>query len=733
MDQSNRGALTFDLPPGVAPSPQQPQQPRGGEMSFEMFTPSAPTPPRKADYGRTIASGLQQAAINVPGMIGDLAQLPSVVPQIGTRAAAWLREKAGMPFSEGQRAAMDANAQRATSVLSALPEYNLLSLGSQALGGPKIKAPTSKEIGDAVNPYAERVLGVGPNYEPATQTEKVLKAGIAMAGPSALGPLRGAGSRAFSGLAGGAASEQAGEWAKDKGPAAELAARLAGAVAGGVAGQAAASSVRDVARATLAPDRAARQGMGEGLKNYDVESARLTQTMSRSPGVKEAADGMTQRMREFTQNLLGIDETAPQFRRMMEEFGAAERRRVYSLARSMPAARAIDDPVLNAVRNRSIFKDAEAAAMKNAADVPQWGIVPPAAGRPGNLAYYDQVKRELDSIISQAARVGDDTRKAAAETARIDMLRVLDARVPQYASARGIASDTFRSTTAPQSGGRFFDLSDDIKIDQFKQAFSTFSPEQKQGFALGFMGRLEQELKTKNPTLIANRFLKDKQFQEKIQFAFGKEWSQAIRGKVLSENIIQQADRIRAQLASASAAQGAAHPYKRQAAGFAGAAGAGAAFLERQAVLQFLSQFGISPTMAIAAGAGAAAGLGRAVVMTKVEQRVANRMIELMKRNDPSLYGEISRLIDRSPEVYNKILVPLVAIQQAQEKGGAPDQPPPPGERPQRASGGRVRISDRLMMAVERARRQVQAETKPILDAPDETVVRALKVAQQHI
>jgi hypothetical protein len=60
----------------------------------------------------------------------------------------------------------------------------------------------------------------------------------------------------------------------------------------------------------------------------------------------------------------------------------------------------------------------------------------------------------------------------------------------------------------------------------------------------------------------------------------------------------------------------------------------------------------------------------------------------------------------------------------------------------QRASGGRVgrttggrapRISDRLLHAVERARREIQSETKPILDAPDETVVRALEVAKQHI
>jgi hypothetical protein len=722
--------MEIDFGRSVPLYPDQTPQKGEGEVDFSQSRPLPQQKGPEASWGKTIGSGLQQAAIAPLGLAGDMQQLISATPQMGTAAATWIRDKVGLPFSDEQKAAMNANAQKASGFLGALPDYNIASLASQALGGPKIKAPSSKEIADAVDPYAQRALGVGPNYEPATLPERAAKAGLGMAGVGALGPIRGAGVRAFSGLTGGGASEVAGE--QTKGTAWELPARLAGAVAGGAAGQWAASGARDIAKGVAMPDRSAKETMGNALKNYDVEQAPLAQTMARSPNLKESADGMSARMREFTENLLGIKGNAPQFMERMEALGAAERKRVYNLARSMPAAQAIDDKTLNAIRNRGIFKEAEAAAMKNAADVPQWGIVAPGAGRAGNLSYYDQVKKELDSIIEQAARTGDTTRKAAAETARADMLRVLDRRIPQYSDARGIARDTFRAETAPQAGDRFFTLSDQYGVHEFKKAFSTFTPEQKQGFALGFMGRLEQELATKNPTNIANRFLKDKQFQEKMQFALGKQWADSVRGKVLSENLIQQADRLRAQVSSSAALQKVQHPYRGKVAAGAIAGAIGSAGFELQAIAQTLGMLGISPTMAVGVLGASGAALGKSFVMTKVEQRVANRMVDLMKRNDPRLYNEINRLLDRHPEVYNKILAPLVIMQQAQPQEGA--QPQASGGRVGRAAGGRtMRLSDRLLMAVERARRETQAETKPMLNAPDETVVKALEMAKQHI
>ena len=213
-----------------------------------------------------------------------------------------------------------------------------------------------------------------------------------------------------------------------------------------------------------------------------------------------------------------------------------------------------------------------------------------------------------------------------------------------------------------------------------------------------------------------------------MQFAFGKEQSDAIRAKVLSENLIQQADKIRAQVASSTAAQQAASPLRSKAVGAGSTMGLGAAAFEYQAIIQMLTNLGLSPVTATAALAGTGAAVGKALVMSKVEQRVANRMLQLMQSNDPKMYGEINRLIDKNPAVYNKMLSPLLAIQQSLSK---PEQ-----ERPQRASGGRLNAvskADMIIAQVDKARRELQRETGGLLNHDDSTIVKALKVANERI
>ena len=58
-------------------------------------------------------------------------------------------------------------------------------------------------------------------------------------------------------------------------------------------------------------------------------------------------------------------------------------------------------------------------------------------------------------------------------------------------------------------------------------------------------------------------------------------------------------------------------------------------------------------------------------------------------------------------------------------------------ERQQRKSGGRAftmkTTANSLIAATERAKKKIQSDTKPLLDEPDEHVVSALKVANNHI
>ena len=67
-----------------------------------------------------------------------------------------------------------------------------------------------------------------------------------------------------------------------------------------------------------------------------------------------------------------------------------------------------------------------------------------------NLQYWDQVKRELDSVANQAKRSGD-TASVAGDLSRI-LRNELDNKVPSYQNARGIAEQYFGESNALEAG-----------------------------------------------------------------------------------------------------------------------------------------------------------------------------------------------------------------------------------------------------------------------------------------
>jgi hypothetical protein len=76
-----------------------------------------------------------------------------------------------------------------------------------------------------------------------------------------------------------------------------------------------------------------------------------------------------------------------------------------------------------------------------------------------------------------------------------------------------------------------------------------------------------------------------------------------------------------------------------------------------------------------------------------------------------------------------------MAIPQATRRAAmAAEQPFMEEEQPiARATGGRVMTADRMMSMAKRAKKEIENQTKVLLDQPDEHVVKALKVANEHI
>lgn len=741
-------------------APPAPAAPVDLTKSAPVSGPGSYQPPRPDvgdDLKRSAISGAQKSVLGIPGMMGDIQQVPGMLAPLAAEGAIWARKKVGLPFSPEVEAQTREAAGKAGEVMKDFPKYNLPSFVSQKLGGPQLYPPTTEEISKAVDPYVEKAFpGYGPEYKPKTPEGRILKGGIEFVGPGAAGPAQGMLRRGVSALAGGAGSEAGGEYAK--GTAYETPARLLGAVGG-------ASAMDTVlgylgSKGTLMPKTEAKRQLASGLEDYEVESSALAKRLAQQPGIGQAADTFMPRMRQFTRNLLGIDERAGALTTRLIQEGYDLRDDMYNALNALPAAQSLDDTLFNPLRSSPVFKQAEKNARENTAILEKWGVkvpevtpgkaavedtfvqterglqkVPGSAEIPetvsnGNLKYYDQVKRELDGIIEQAHRSGDTTRKAEAEELKRRLLGITDNAVPEYARVRDIASNTFTASSAPEAGMKFYNMYDDLKAEDVRRALSSYNQEQRTAFGVGFMTKLEQELASKNAKGIVSRFLKNDDFMEKLNLVFGPQAAGAIRGKVLAENLIQQADRLR----TSEAAQTALKSTKTSALLPAGIAGLGtAAVVEAQYLAGLIQQLGLSKDAAIYGGLAAVAAGGGSAVMRGFEKRVAENMVELAKSNKPRDFVRLNKLMNNYPEVYPKLLMPMIAVDQLEEQT---QKPKAHGGRIGRKSGGRVGHhyeAARLVKAAELAKKNHGKQTETILNAPDEHVVKALSVANRSI
>jgi hypothetical protein len=703
------------------------------------------------DLGRATASGLMKMPLAVAGMAGDIEELIKISPMLGVQAYDWARGKMGIPRSEEEKTRGLETARRMSGYIGERQEKGPLP----GLGVPYTTPPTTEEMASAVQPYAYKKYGVGPATEFKLPQESITQEAVTGVGSGLVGPFRGMLRRSAAGAAGAGTSEAAGQYAK--GTELEIPARLAGAVTGVKAVE----KLAPFSPGRMIPQFGATERLASTLGDYGAESSAAARRMSQTPGIAGVAAETPERMRQFTQNITGINPRSVEYTDYLEEIGRIERNRVYDVARSMPNAGAISDPAIDALRSRPIFQKAESLATKRAADLPDWDIQPPVStpgtpqGKwvqtpqglqfqgpqnaippsvtPGNLNYYDQVKKELDGIMEQAKRTGDTETLVAARKTKEELLGVLDPLVPEYRVARGIAADTFRAASAPEAGARFLTTFDEFDKKQFTDAFRTYTPDQKRAFAVGMMGQLEDDL-IKNPKKVAETFLK-RDFFEKMELAFGREGAQAIRAKALSENLLQQANRIRENAASAQnvqAAKTSAISSGTAAAGTtAGIIGGSAALAQMEPLMQLLVQLGVPRgTTTAALIAGGVVGT-TAATFNSIERRIAKQMVNLASSTDPRSFARINKLIDEHPQVYNKLITPMVAINTALEKGREENR----GGRIARQSGGRISSeteAERLIRAAESAKKNIGKGTEEILNAPDEHVVKALKVANEQ-
>jgi hypothetical protein len=225
---------------------------------------------------------------------------------------------------------------------------------------------------------------------------------------------------------------------------------------------------------------------------------------------------------------------------------------------------------------------------------------------------------------------------------------------------------------------------------------------------------------------LADKFLTDRNFQERARIALGQEAYDTFRAKAFSENLLRNAEQINFL----------GNKPMNLAMGASGAGGAGATAMTAADFLMHNFSADTAGRAAVAALGTASLGAG----MNLAEKRMASQLIPLATATDPASMTRFVRLLDGNPmarQVFNKMNTALNTAQQQAVKGylAQPEQQRAFGGRTGYATGGAISpeaSADKLIVAAERAHKGWQAETKPLLGASDNTIARALEIANAN-
>ena len=409
---------------------------------------------------------------------------------------------------------------------------------------------------------------------------------------------------------------------------------------------------------------------------------------------------------------------------------------VTSAAPTAPKAWGVVAPKITAGSKPTPMLGADGKPFVDASGQPIMKPAVAAVETPGNLAFYDLVKRDMDRKIRLADNPNlesyDPLKVTSLKEARKNLVDALDAKVTSYPRARAKAGELFGMDSAPEAGSDFYRTRMGI-FDKAEAAknFGTMSNEAKELFRTGWSHELMNDINTPGGLAkVSKNLIGDPNFQQNAKLVLGDGYD-AIRGKVLAENLRANAKAINPAEAPNVAAQ-IAKAGGKWAALPAALTGMGAEALTMAAMqAQFLS-----PQALAAVLTGATAGVVKSGAEQFAASRVANRAIPLVLSEKKSDLARLSKLMDADPATARMVTNLNAAFQSAQQSAPEGDEPTPreltipgPGNREGRATGGAVN----LMALSKAAKKHVTRSTEDLLNESDDTVARALEVANKHI
>jgi hypothetical protein len=340
---------------------------------------------------------------------------------------------------------------------------------------------------------------------------------------------------------------------------------------------------------------------------------------------------------------------------------------------------------------------------------------------PGNISYWDLVKRSLDKKYNQLVAHGnqqDMLRANQIDDVRSALKGHLDSLVPQYKEARGTHAYFSDAGTAPEAGMNFFKRINAFDKDDAFQNFRKYDDTQKNLFKSGFVGSISDEAgKPGGISSLSKKFSSDMDFQDKAKMVLGDNYND-IKTSILGENIYNTASKM------APASGG--HLTMKSLAGGALAGGA-------PAMYNMITDFAFATTLTdpkyiLLAVGGAGVGLASGARAKAIAQRVA----DYAARGDLKGLTRFAKTEPAAEYLVEDMNRRFQALnQQGQPLGEEPN-------REERASGGRTGKSAsmkalRLIDMVDHIRKDEGKGTSSLLNLDDTTVAKALAIANKHI
>ena len=473
--------------------------------------------------------------------------------------------------------------------------------------------------------------------------------------------------------------------------------------------------------------------------------------------------------------------------------GRSERDRAYKAAMDQADASGevfnlsdLGDPRLV---NSPMFQDAMKRATARSKDPGFFHIQPPdpnafvsapggvlVRGSPGNLAFYDQVKKELGFVERAALKAEDGATAMSAGAARKALTNALDAKFEKYGLARDIASRTFRAEDAPGAGLNFYRATDTFTKRGLRDNLSMYTPEQLQSFRMGFASGVVEDLSKGKADDLYKNFFQSPEFRDRAMLALGEDDFNVISGNIAAQKIAQNFRALPSMKGEVPGLMG------KEGLIPAVTGATAAALMDAAATGMVLGPSAGTSIISGATVAGVLKGL-----KNHADRKFGEKLIGLALDNNPKSLRRLGEMLNREPSamrMFDRILglIGPRTTTAAQAAGafarsyGPEDQPSPeldpnrprplrdalierlggatvgdvirhsllPEERSAagrvgRASGGRISTMNHAVKAAalvrlaEKAKKMHSSQTEGILDQPDTVVAKALAKANDAI